>query len=579
MKSNKAGNKAKPAKRPAAVASVERPPNLQFWIYAASLAVALIAAFEVYWPALHGPFLLDDEHLTYALPNAAYIALKHWVRHMRPLLMFTYWLNLKMSDGDSTFGFHVLNLVLHFGSSVFVFFSLRKVLSWAKLESVQIGILSLFGAGLFLLHPLQTESVSYVASRSETLSVFFVLAALTVFLYRRATELSIPRIIAILVLFAAAGLSKEHTAVLPVVFLLTDYYWNFEFSVTTMLRNWKLYVPVAIGLAIAAFPILRILRHNSTAGFHMRNLKWYQYFFTECRVVWDYIRLFFVPVGQNLDPEVEISRNILAHGAVIALIALIAVTVLAWIYRRRFPLASYGWFVWLILLAPTSSFVPIRDPMAERRMYLPFIGLIFITLELVRRWKISRNGLVAVLAMVLVVEGAITYQRNQLWSNPVDIWKDTVAKSPHKQRPNFQLAYVEFQAGSCSDAVEQYQKVSTLQRQTWDLFLDWGLAYDCAGDSKQAIAKFEQSAKLRPSAHTYSQIGMEYGKIGRYPEALEALQKAQDSNPRFAMTYDYLGNIHAAQGNAAQAIADYQHVLALDPNNQPARDGLARLGR
>ena len=101
----------------------------------------------------------------------------------------------------------------------------------------------------------------------------------------------------------------------------------------------------------------------------MRDLTWYQYFFTECRVIWDYVRLFFIPAGQNLDPEISISRNILAHGAVIGLAGLLIASVLAWTYRRRFPLASYGWFVWLILLAPTSSLVPIRDPMAERRMY------------------------------------------------------------------------------------------------------------------------------------------------------------------------------------------------------------------
>ena len=119
-------------------------------------------------------------------------------------------------------------------------------------------------------------------------------------------------------------------------------------------------------------------------------------------MVWDYLRLFLIPVGQNLDPVVAISRNIVAHGAIFALAGLLIATVLAWIYRRRFPLASYGWFVWIILLAPTSSFVPIRDPMAERRMYLPFIGLLFITVEFLRRWKVSRNALIAALAAVLV---------------------------------------------------------------------------------------------------------------------------------------------------------------------------------
>ncbi len=379
---------------------------------------------------------------------------------MRPLLMFSFWLNFQQSAAESTFGYHLVNLFLHFFNSIFIFLAVRKILSWASLEEQNARILSFFAAGLFLLHPAQTESVSYIASRSETLSVFFVLAAFVVFLYRRTAALSISRILCVLVLFAAAGLSKEHTAVLPAVFILTDYYWNFEFSPSVIWRNWKLYVPIVIGGGIASVRILAILRNNPTAGFQIEDLPWYQYFFTEWRVIWDYVRLFFIPVGQNLDPDVDISRNILAHGAFLGLAGLLIVSVLAWIYRRRFPLASYGWFVWLILLAPTSSLVPIRDPMAERRMYLPFIGLLFITVEFLRRWKVSRNALIGALALVLVVEGALTYQRNLLWGNAVDIWKDTVSKSPAKYRPSFQLARVEYDAGACSDAVEQYQKTA-----------------------------------------------------------------------------------------------------------------------
>jgi len=179
---------------------------------------------------------------------------------------------------------------------------------------------------------------------------------------------------------------------------------------------------------------------------------------------------------------------------------------------------------------------------------------------------------------VLLVESGLTYQRNVLWGSAVGIWKDTVAKSPEKYRPRFQLAYAEYQAGSCSDAVEQYAKAATLVEPRHDLLLDWGLAYDCAGNPQQAIAKLQQSADQQPNAHVYSQIGMEYGKIGKYPEALAALEMAKDWNPDFAMTYYYLGNIHSLQGNQTQALADYQEVLALDPNNQPAREALARLG-
>jgi tetratricopeptide (TPR) repeat protein len=572
-------SKPRKAKHTAPVVLAAEPrTNPWIWIYSAALVVALFAAFEVYWPAIHGPFLLDDTYLTYMRPGAAYISLRDWLQQTRPLLILTFWLNYQQSGVD-TFGYHAVNVILHFFNAILTFFAVRKVLTWASVDEWRARVLSFFAAGLFLLHPVQTEAVAYVASRSETLSVFFVLAALTVYLYRKTASISIPRILAILALFAAAALSKEHTIVLPALFLLTDYYWNFEFSPAVIWRNWKLYVPIAVGAALALVEILRILRGNQTAGFQIQGLTWYQYFFTQCRVIWDYVRLFLLPVGQNLDPDVDISRSLIAHGAIVGLAGLLAVSVLAWIYRRRFPIASYGWFVFLILLAPTSSIAPIRDAMAERRMYLPFIGLLLITVEFLRRWKTSRNALIGTLALVLVVEGTLTYQRNLLWGSAIDIWKDTAAKSPQKLRPRFQLAFVEFQSGACADSVNDFQKAASLQPLTSDLLLDWGLAYDCAGNPQQAIAKFQQAAALNPNGQTYSQIGMEYGKAGKYPEALEALGTAQRLEPSFAMTYYYLGNIHAIQGNQAEAREDYQRVLALDPHNAPATEALARMSR
>ncbi len=560
------------------VVAAEPRTNPWMWIYAAGLAIALFAAFEVYWPAIHGPFLLDDTHLTYMQPNAADIPLRAWVSQLRPLLMFSYWLNYQQSGAQNTFGYHAFNVLLHFFNSIFIFLAVRKVLSWAGVEETRAQILSFFAAGLFLLHPVQTESVSYIASRSETLSVFFVLAALVVYLSRKTAVVSIPRILALLALFAAATLSKEHTVVLPALFILTDYYWNFEFSPSVIWRNWKLYVPIAAGALFALLEILRILRGNQSAGFQIQGLAWYEYFLTECRVIWDYIRLFVFPFGQNIDPDIDISRSITAHGAIIGLAGLLAVSTLAWIYRRRFPIASYGWFAFLILLAPTSAFVPIYDPMAERRMYLPFIGLLLITVEFLQRWKTSRNVLIGSLAVVLVAEGAVTYQRNLLWGNAIEIWKDTVSKSPRKLRPRFQLAFAEFQAGACSDSVDEFQRAAALEPPTYDLLLDWALAYDCAGNQQQAIAKLQQAAAEHPDGHLYSQIGMEYGKIGKYPEALDALATAQRLDPGFAMTYYYLGNIHAIQGNPVQAREDYQHVLALDPHNAPAAEAVARMG-
>jgi Tfp pilus assembly protein PilF len=579
MKSSKT---AKPKRTVTAAIAAVPVRQAHLWHYALGLFIAFCAVYQVYSPAMNGPFLLDDNSLPYMLPDFSVLPLRDWISGLRPLLMLSFWLNFKQSGNEVTFGYHVVNVVLHFFNGILVYFVIRKALGWVRAERSYQEILAVFAAGLFLFHPIQTESVSYVASRSETLSLFFLLAAFVVFLYRKNASVGVGTALGILSLFIAALMSKEHTAVLPALLLLTDYYWNPGFSFEGIRRNWKLYVPIVIGGAIGVVFIFRVLSHSgNTAGFGMKDLAWYEYFFTECRAIWDYLRMFLLPVGQNLDYDFPFSHGIFDHGAIFGLIALVAVSVLAWIYRRRFPLASYGWFTYLILLAPTSSFVPIRDPIGERRLYLPFIGLLFITVEFLRRWKTRRTTMIAFLSLVLLAEAALSYQRNQVWGNAVEIWKDTVSKSPNKLRPRFQLALAYFQAQHCDEAVGEYAKAAQLETPKFDLLLDWALAYDCAGRPAEAIDKLRQAASITPNAHVYSQIGMEYGKQGKYAEAMEALATAERLNPNFEMTYVYRGNIYEVQGDKARAAQEYRHALAIDDiqYNQPARDGLARVGQ
>src|ERR1700693_2616386 len=245
---------SKTAKNKGAVTAAvpaEPPGRAHMWPYALGFFIAFCAVYQVYSPALNGPFLLDDSYLPYMLPNFYVLPVEDWLRGMRPLLMFSYWLNFKQSGNEVTYGYHLVNVALHFFNGVLIYLSIRKVLSWIHAEKSQQEILAIFSAGLFLFHPIQPESVSYVASRSETLSVFFVLAAFVIFLYRKSASAGLGIAVTILIIFGAAILTKEHSAVLPALFLLTDYYWNPGFSFEGIRRNWKLYVPILIGGAIA----------------------------------------------------------------------------------------------------------------------------------------------------------------------------------------------------------------------------------------------------------------------------------------------------------------------------------------
>jgi tetratricopeptide (TPR) repeat protein len=551
-----------------APAAAARKPGTRWWIYIAAAAVALYLAFQVYAPALNGPFVFDDVRLPYGTQDFPG-GLGAWISGVRPLLMFSYWVNYGLSPAP--FGFHAANVLFHLVNSFLIFFIARKLL---RPESSD-WLLPAFAAAVFLLHPIQTEAVSYVAGRSESLSVMFFLAAFAVFLYRRTPTVSWKIAGAVLVLFLAAFASKEHTLVLPALLLLTDYYWNPGFSFSGVRRNWRLYVPIALGAAAGLAFLGRILTRNQSAGFGLKDFTWYQYFFTECRAFFVYLRLLAFPAGQNMDWEYPVSRNILDHGAIFGLAAILLLAAAAIYFRRRYPLASYGFLVYLLLMAPTSSFVPIADPVAERRMYLPMLGILLMAVSALAHIRIDRRKLAGALCGIVAVLAFLTYQRNQLWASDIAIWEDAARKSPGKQRVHFQLAHTYYTHGQCRDAIAQFEQAARLEKPDYGLLVDWGLAYDCADDPDAAVAKLRAAAALDPKAHVYSQIGMVYAKRARWPEALTALAQAEKADPNYAVTYYYRGGVRAKTGDFAGAVADYRHALALDPLMEPAREGLA----
>jgi tetratricopeptide (TPR) repeat protein len=538
--------------------------------------VALIVLLEAYGPSLRGPFLFDDNYLPFTAPEFADAPLRTWLAGQRPLLMFTFWVNTRLS-GLEPFPYHLLNLGLHFLTGWLVWLIVRRLLDRVGAGAPVREILAAFAAGLFLLHPVQTESVAYVASRSETLSVMFFYAAFCWFLYRRREAIGWWESVGVLLLFGAGVTTKEHVAILPALLLLTDYFWTPGFSFQGIRRNWRLYLLIAAGGLLALRFVWRELAQSDTAGFAVKEVPWHQYFFTQCRVIWRYIRLFFLPYGQTIDYDLPVSRNLLEHGAIVGLLGLLALGILAFHYRRRYPLASYGLLSFLLLLAPTSSFVPIADPIAEHRLYLPMIGLLLVVVEGLRRWKVGAWGLGGTLAAVLVLAAGLCYQRNRVWGNEIALWEDAVAKSPGKSRAHFQLAYAYFQQGRCDAALKHYQTVAQLSKPDSRLLIDWAVAYDCQGLWQEAIGKLRQAAALTPTARVYSLMGMVFAKQGRRTEALDMLEIAAKLDPGYELTYIYRGNLFAAADEFEAAAEQYRQALRLNPRSEAAQKALDRI--
>ena len=258
-----------------AVARTETKAN---WQWPAAVLAGAILLFWAYAPAMHGPFVFDDTKQQYALPTAA-DPLWAWIGPVRPMLMLSYWANVQLSR-DDTFSFHMVNLLIHGITTLLVYLVIHRLLEWSGAAEADRTPFAIFGALLFLLHPLQTESVAYIAGRSESLCGMFSCASYAAFLYRRSKAISWSGVALVVALFGAAVLTKEQGVVLPALFLLTDLWWNSDGAVRAVRANWRLYVVLAVGALAGVALVWKLILGVGTgdsAGFGLKAFTWYQY--------------------------------------------------------------------------------------------------------------------------------------------------------------------------------------------------------------------------------------------------------------------------------------------------------------
>jgi protein O-mannosyl-transferase len=555
--------------------------------------VSLLAGLCVYGPALKGPFIFDDFALPFRNPAFRAESLLDWMGSVRPVLMASYWLNFQISGRDSTASYHLISLLVHCANAVLAGAIILRLLLLAKRDDASQSqdelppptlpsfsearkeiLLAIFGAGIFLLHPLQTESVAYIAGRSESLSAFFCLAALAVSLYRRRIAISWGSAATVMLLFVAAAATKEHTVALAGILVLTDVFVYGSISFEPIRRNWRLYAPLVVAAGLAAAAAVWVLQRSESAGFSLPGLPWNHYFFSQLRAWFFYIWLFLFPSGLTVDHDFAVSKTLFEHGAILAAGAWIIAVAASVFLFRKYRLACYGLLLYLIFLLPTSSVVPIKDLVAERRLYLPILGLILMGLEAMRRVRITTPMATAALGAVLALLGLATYERSKDWADPVRLWNSAIAATPAKPRPYGNLASHYLVRRNCAQAEEVSNRASAILGKATDahLMTTWGLALDCLGKKPEAIEKLKAAAAMQPGAQVYGALGRIHLELGRLLEAEGFLARAEQADPGWEMTYVYRGRVHAARDELEAAAVQYQRALAVNPANATARE-------
>ena len=565
MKRPPAGNKPAREARPTAPGT----RGALSWPVLLGFLAALVAAFTAYGPALEGPFVMDDNYLPLGRPDAETLGLSVWT-FGRPVLGLTYYANFLLS-GQHPSPYHLTNLLMHVAVACIVFFILRLAL---RDYSARGSLISAICAGVFLLHPIQTEAVAYVAGRSDVLCTLFAYAALAVFLKYRQPAIGFGAVAAVLGLSLLALLSKQQAVAIPAVLILIDLLWNEGSAFEALRRNIRLHGLLVAGAISGAIWVFTLLARDTTAGLRVPGITPIEYFWTQCRAFWHYIRLLILPVGQNFDPDFPLSRGIMDHGTAAGLAGILMLVAAAIWLRRSRPLTSAGILIFLALLAPTSSFIPIADLVTERRVYFAMIGPLLVLADLLRRWRIPPQSMAGAGLALLVVLGFATHARATLWGDEMALWRDTVAQSPNKLRPRFQLAHLLYRQRKCPEAAKEYEAAAMLAKPRVDLLVDWGLALDCAGRASDALARLREALGTERTYNSLAQLGMLLAKQGQGDEALPLLSEAVTLEPNQPSAWGYRGNVYATQGKFKEAEADYRQALALSPADPAASQGM-----
>lgn len=543
------------------------------------LGVAMLAAYH---NSFGGPFVFDDgpsitdnpslrppwfwrEILWPSLDGGATVS-------GRPVVNLTLALNAALG-GQQVAGYHAVNLLIHLLAGLVLFGLVRRTFLQPPLavnHGAAARTLALAVALLWSLHPFQTESVTYIIQRTESLVGLWFL--LTLYAFVRGATGDGRRWLALSVVACWLGMAtKEVMATAPLLVLLHDR----TFVAGGFREAWRRRRGYYLGLA-ASWLLLGLLvagtaGRGGTAGLGTSVSSW-AYLLTQCEALVRYLGLVFWPSPLVFDYG---TATVGGLGEVwpqaLLLLGLMGAT--GWALWRA-PVGGFFGAGFFLILAPSSSVIPVASQtMAEHRMYLPLVipvGLIVVCLyRLAGRWCFPVLGLLALGC------AALTIARNEDYRTAERLWSDTVAKQPANGRAHHELGKALFERGQIAEAMACYRTAIRLQPQAPEPHYNLGLALAGLDRTDEAIAEYGEALRLRPDhADTHNNLGIVLMNAGRVAEAEAHFRAALRVQPGNVRGHSNLANFLLVQGRPAEAIASAEAALSLDPRFVAARFNL-----
>jgi Flp pilus assembly protein TadD len=486
-------------------------------------------------------------------------------------------------------GYHLFNLGVHVLVAVLLAAVVRRTLVDVPRWREPACALALFSAALVLVHPLQSEAVTYVVQRTELLMACFFLATLLAAI-RARDEPRRPWSVLAVACCVLGMACKEVMAAAPLVVALHDRAFAYPDWRAAWRRRRGLYLGLASTWLVLAALIAMGPRDDSV-GFGL-GVPWWRYALLQVGVLGDYLRLALWPRGLCFDYGTVFSSSPGTPGlGLVALALVLAGTVWALVRRPRLaflPAAA------LLVLAPSSSIVPIVPEIgAERRMYLPLaalvvpwvLGLYELTVAAARRSGGSRapttGRVVRDLALVLVplVASAAFATRARLadYRSGLALWRDAAQKRPDNPRARNHLGRELFLGARPEEALLEFAAAVKLAGCEIEAFHNLGHALAAVGRLEDAARHFEELVRTDPrDCRAHEGLGAVALEREDWVTAETALRACLALGCGTAGTLNNLAKALFFQGRGTEAVAAYEQALALDPANAEAAENLRR---
>jgi len=544
-------------------------------------------------------------------------SISNWMNiHYRMLSRLSFAANYQINNLDYR-SYHLVNLIIHLFTGILIYLFTLQLLAvkiWPERVSDR-HIIAFFTALIFVAHPIQTQAITYISQRMTSMAALFYIIA--VYFYLRARILDFKnRTVAkswILILFAMLfGIMsvyvKQTVITFPLVFILIE---------LIFIRNNKGKINIKIVGVIAALVfagvILILLGDIDTRDSHSL-ISRSDYFLTQLRVIPLYFQIIIFPYGQNIDHHFIVSGSFGLAETFGLVFNLTIVGAGIFLYLRKYFALSFSIFWIYLTLFIESSIFPIKDVIAEHRMYLPMFGIgLFISHSvflLLGKKKLAIA--IFILAALTISFGVLTYQRNKVWKTPLTLWADAVSKSPIKARPNNNLGHAYLSIGNTDSAIHYLQRAIELKPNYVEALNNLGTALFNNGEYEEAIHFFHKALSYKSDYElAINNIGLAWIKLGEYKVAVDYIEKALKIDPRnpnilynlgaafeetekLEIAKDYylqaltinpfmakstynLGNVYHKKGNMTEAIHYYEKTLKITPSHADALNNLGNM--